>query len=382
MSISLKVPFSPPCITSEDKRAVLKALDSQWLSGGQNTAEFEENFARYVGAKHAIAVGNCTEALHLAMEALNIRRGDEVIVPTMTFCATANAAIFCGAIPVFADIEEDSFTISPTSIKSKINSRTKAIVPVHFAGIPSDMEEIMGIAKRDGLFVVEDCAHSLGATYKGKQTGSIGNIGCFSFYATKNLCCGEGGMITTDSDELAKKMRQMRTHCMSKEALDRSNGKEWKYDVVGLGYNYRMPDYVAALGNSQLSRIDKLNAKRAMICQYYDEQLSKVKGIKTLKWGDGKKSAYHLYVIRVNEKEFGMSRNELFKKLAERHIECSVFYTPLTLLSYYKERYGCKPSDCPTATKVYESILALPLFNGIMPYQMEYIVRSVQELAG
>ncbi len=377
----MEVPFSYPDINQEDKRAVLEVLGSQWLTGGQRTVEFEKGFAEYVGVKYAVAVNSGTAALHLAMRGIGIKEGDEVIVPTFTFAATANAPIFCGAKPVFADIDERTFNISPASIEKHITPRTKAIIPVHIAGQPCELQEILQIAMDYDLFVVEDCAHSLGATYRGFQTGRLSVASCFSFYPTKNICTGEGGMVTTNDEELARYIRLMRTHCATKEAWERQETANWQYDIVDLGYNYRLTEFQAALGISQLKRLDEMNGKRAKVVEFYNERLSKVKGIITPYQAENRTNSYHLYIIRVVEKEFGMSRGELFKRLAEKGVECSVHYTPIHMMSYYRARYGTKIGDCPIAEKIYPEILSLPLFSKLSDEQMEFVVKSIEESA-
>ncbi len=376
----MKVPFCFPDITQDDKDAILEVLDSQWLTGGQKTVDFESEFARYLGVEYAIAVNSGTAALHLAMVALNIGKGDEVIVPTLTFAATANASIFCGALPVFADIDEKTLNISPISIKEKITKRTKAIIIVHIAGQPCNMNEIIELAMSHNLYLVEDCAHSLGATYEGFKAGSLSYISCFSFYPTKPITTGEGGMAATNNEELARKMRLMRTHYATKEALERNHLSSWYYDVEGLGYNYRMSEIAASLGISQLSRIDQMNDNRARVAEYYTKRLGKINGILTPSQAEGRTTSNHLYIIRVVEKYFGMSRNEVFQRLAEKGVECSVHYIPLHLMTYYQNRYGYKQGDFPVAEEVYREILSLPLFSKMTDLQVEYVVEQIEAL--
>jgi dTDP-4-amino-4,6-dideoxygalactose transaminase len=316
------------------------------------------------------------------MRALGIHEGDEVIVPTFTFAATANAPIFCGARPVFADIDEETLCISPKSIMEKVTDKTKAIIPVHLAGQPCDMGWILKIAMEHKLHVVEDCAHSLGAEYQSIPTGGLSDISCFSFYATKPMTTGgEGGMLATNNEYLAKQARLMRSHCMTRDAFERNKLGDWRYDVVDLGYNYRMSEPQAALGISQLSRIDRMTKRRARVAKYYNKRLGEIRGIITPKLAKGATSSYHLYIIRVVEKEFGMSRDELFKRLAEKNIECSVHYTPIHLLAYYKKMYGTNRGDCPVAEKIYNQVLSLPIYSRMLPSQMEYVVKGIEELA-
>ncbi len=377
----VKVPFCKPDIKPSERDCVLDVLKSQWLTGGQRTLDFESRFAEYVGAKHAIALNSCTSALHLAMRALDIKSGDEVIVPTLTFAATANAPIFCGARPVLADIDERTFNISVQSIIEKITKNTKAVIPVHFGGQPCEMEDILRVARLYNLSVVEDCAHSLGATYKESHTGTMSKAGCFSFYPTKPITVGEGGMLVTNDSSFAENVKRMRSHCMTREAWGRSKMRTWQYDVIGLGYNYRLDEISSALGISQLSRLNEMNAKRATISAFYTRRLSEVRGIIPHYQASDRTSSHHLYVIRVIEKDYGMSRDGLYQRLAERGVECSVHYTPLHLMSYYGAEFGSKKGDCPVAEKVYTEILSLPIFPSMLPWQMEYVVKQIEELA-
>lgn len=375
----MRIPFSMPDIKAQDKKSVLDVLNSQWLTGGLATPEFENKFAQYIGVKHAIAVSSCTSGLHLAMRALGIKSRNEVIVPTLTFVATANAPIFCGAKPVFADIDEDTFCISPKSIRSQITNLTRAIIVVHYGGTPCNMYDILKIAEDNDLCVVEDCAHSLGSTYDDIQTGGLADIGVFSFYPTKNLTTGEGGMVTTNNDYWAKHMRQMRSHCMTKEAKERSESGSWYYDVTDLGYNYRMSELQAGLGISQLVKLDERNKKRAEIAKFYTSQLKEVNGIIPPSVPVNCVSSNHLYVIRVIEKEYGINRDELFKKLAEKGIECSVHYTPIHKLSYYRRRYDINEDDYPITNGISHEIISLPLYSRMQKWQAEYVIESIRE---
>ena len=373
-----KVPFFIPWITDEDKKAVLEALTSRWLTGGPRAREFEKMFARYLVTKHAIAVNSCTAALHLAMRALGIGPGDEVIVPVFTFAATANAPIFVGAKPVFADIDEKTFNISPKGIQNKITEKTKAIIVVHYGGQPCDMKEIMQIAKRHNLHVVEDCAHSLGAEYMNQKTGSIGTIGCFSFYPTKVITTLEGGMVTTNDEEIAKQIKILREHGMTKGAFNREKTATWYYDVVDLGYNYRLNEVQAALGISQLKRIEEINKKRIEASHYYTHKLKEIKGIILPYEAKDRTHVYHLYVLRVTE-GYGINRDELYKKLSAKGIGLSVHYTPLHLLTFYKRNLGCKKGDFPIAEQISREILSLPLFPLISKVQIDYVVKEISE---
>ena len=323
---------------------------------------FESAFAEYTGAKFAVAVNSCTAALHIAMRALNIGPGDEVIVPDLTFAATANAPIFCGAKPVLADIDEETFNLSPKQVMKKITTKTKAIIPVHYGGQPCDMKELMEIATDYKLHIVEDCAHSLGAEYDGQKTGTFGAMGCFSFYPTKIITTLEGGMVTTDDERLDKRLRSLREHGMSRNALERENGATWYYDVVDLGYNYRLTDPQAALGTSQLKRVDDGIRRRIRVAGYYDKELSTLGlGVVVPHRAPGRSHIFHLYTVKIPESEKGLARNEMFKKLANAGIQSSVHYTPLHLMSFYKQ-FLDKSDSFPVAEKIYNQILSLPLY--------------------
>ncbi|MFX1536945.1 MAG: DegT/DnrJ/EryC1/StrS family aminotransferase, partial [Promethearchaeota archaeon] len=354
------IPFYVPWINREDRKAVYDALKSRWLTGGPQAANFEKMFADYVGTKHAVAVSSCTAALHLAMRVLNIKSGDEVIVPVLTFAATANAPILCGAKPVFVDINEKTFNISPKDVLEKITPKTKAIIPVHYGGQPCDMKKILEIAEDHKLYVVEDCAHSLGAEYYGMKTGNFGEIGCFSFYPTKIITSLEGGMVTTNDEKLAEKLRILRDHGMSRTAIERESKAIWKYDVVDLGYNYRLNEAQAALGISQLKRIDEGIKRRVQAANYYTKRLNEraFLGVVPPYEAPNRSHIFHLYSIKIQREITGVTRNEVFKKLSENGIQSSVHYTPLHLMSFYKQFLDKKSHVFSAAEKIYEKILS------------------------
>jgi len=375
-----KVPFFIPWITDEDEKAVLEALTSRWLTGGPKAKELERMFAKCVSVKHSVSVNSCTAALHLAMRALNIGPGDEVIVPVLTFAATANAPLFVGAKPVFADVDEKTFNISPKDIQNKITEKTKAIIVVHYGGQPCDMKEVMQIARRHDLYVVEDCAHSLGAEYIGQKTGGIGTIGCFSFYPTKIITTLEGGMVTTNDEKIAEQTKILREHGMTKSAFEREKKATWYYDVVDLGYNYRLNEVQAALGISQLKRVDEINRKRIEAAYYYTQKLKEIDGIIPPYKANDRTHVYHLYVIRVTDKKHGINRDVLYKKLSKKGIELSVHYTPLHLLTFYKRTLSYKKGDFPTAEKAFKEVLSLPLYPTITKAQIDYAVKEISKI--
>lgn len=373
------IPFYKPWITKEDKNAVIEAVESRWLTGGPRGVQFEREFADYVGVKNAISVSSCTAALHLAMRVLNIKPGDEVIVPVLTFAATANAPLFCGAKPVFADVDEKTFNISPSDISNKITRKTKAVIPVHYGGQPCDMKEILELAEDHKLYVVEDCAHSLGAKYQDRQTGNIGTIGCFSFYATKIITTMEGGMITTNDEDLAKKLNILRKHCMTKSASERESDATWYYDVVDLGYNYRMNEVEAALGTSQLRRMDEGIKRRTEAAHYYNKKLD-YEGLILPYEAPDRSHVYHLYVIRILEDVVGVTRDELFTKLQKNGIGLSVHYTPLHILSFYKKYLDNSSMSFPVADQIYREIVSLPLFPTLTKKNIDFVAAKIEEI--
>ena len=371
-----ELPFFVPWISEEDKKAVLEVLGSRWLTGGPKAKEFEVLFSNYTSSKYSVAVNSCTAALHLAMRELNIGPGDEVIVPVLTFAATANAALFVGAKPVFADVDEKTFNISPEQIEQKITKKTKAIIVVHYGGQPCDMKEVMAIAEDHSIEVVEDCAHALGALYKRKNVGTFGAVGCFSFYPTKIITTIEGGMATTQDKEIANKMLILREHGMTKTAFARENKANWYYDVVDLGYNYRMNEVQAALGIVQLKRMDDINEKRIEAAKYYTKRLSEIEGIVTPYEAEDRTHLYHLYVIRVLKEKFGIDRNDLFNNLSASGIGTSVHYTPLHMLTFYKN-LGYGKQSFPVAERISKEILSLPLFPTISKSQIDFVVKEI-----
>lgn len=376
------IPFYTPWITKNDEKAVLEALKSRWLTGGPIASQFEEAFAKYIGVKHAISVSSCTAGLHLAMRVLNIKPGDEVIVPVFTFAATANAPIFCGAKPVFADIDEKTFNISPNDILERITSKTKAIIPVHYGGQACDMKEILEIAEDHRLNVVEDCAHSTGADYRGEKTGKFGIMGCFSFYPTKIMTTLEGGMITTNDEHIAKKLRILREHGMTRSAAQRESEAKWYYDVVDLGYNYRLNEIQAALGLSQLRRVKEGIKRRIRLAHYYTKKLSSqaLSGIIPPYEAPDRTHIFHLYAVKIQKEVTGVTRDELFKKLMKAGIGLSVHYTPLHFLSFYKSFLKVKSKGFPVAEHVYKQILSLPLFPTLTKKKIDFITQKIQEI--
>ena len=373
-----KIPLSDIDLDDEEIEAVTKVLRSKWLSMGPVTQQFEEEFAEYIGVKHAFGVSNGTAALHIAHNVLGIGQGDEVILPSLTFVATANSALYCGAKPIFADITSlDNFNISPDDILEKITNKTKAITVVHCGGYPCDMDAIMEIASDHGLKVIEDAAHAPGAEYQGKKCGTIGDVGCFSFFANKNLATGEGGMVVTNYGALAEKMRIMRSHGMTTLTWDRHKGHAHSYDVVDMGFNYRINEMASALGLVQLKKLDGNNEKRGRIVEEYRKRLEDVSGI-FVPFKDCKEtSSYHIFPILLAE---DISRNGFMDGLKEKGIQTSAHYPPIHLFTYYRKTFGFKEGMLSKTEYVGVHEVTLPLYPMMTEKEVKYIVSCVNEL--
>ena len=373
----MKVPYFVPWINSIDKKNVQKSLEQRWLTNGPILKKFENKFGQYIGVKYSAGVGSATQALHLSMRALGIGPGDEVIVPTFTFVATANSVLYCGAKPVLTDVDNETFNISPKEIEKNITKKTKAIIVVHYGGQSCDMNEILTIAKKHELKVIEDCAHALGSTFKNKRCGSIGLAGCFSFYPTKIITTGEGGMITTNNKAIFNKVNTLRSQGMSIQAKERETKASWKYDIIELGYNYRLDEIRASLGLSQFNRIAKINQKRIKIAQKYNRLIKKIKGLSIPAKRSNRNHIYHLYTIKV-EKEYPITRDQLFTKLSKKGIGTSVQYFPLHLMSLYQKKYKNKKHNFPNANDLKDKILCLPIYPQMTDKEIQYVVSNLK----
>lgn len=371
------VPYFKPWITKQDKKSVLNALNNRLLTMGPNLKKFEENIRRFIGSKYAVGVSNATQALHLSVKALGIGPGDQVIVPTFTFAATANAVIYCGAEPVLVDVDYETFNISLDSIKKNITKRTRAIICVHYGGQACDMDEILSIASRYGLHIIEDCAHSLGSVYKNQKSGSMGNAGCFSFYPTKIITTGEGGMITTSDSKIYKHISLLRSQGLNLQFNDREKKRQWRYDVIELGYNYRLDEIRSSLGLSQTKRIKEINERRIRIAKKYNEQIRKIKGISIPVNRSDRNHIYHLYTIKIEE-DYHLTRDELFYKLHKQNIGTSVQYYPLHLMSYNKKKYDNKIKNFSISNKLKDQVLCLPIYPTMTSKEIEYVVDQLR----
>ncbi len=392
------IPYGRQSIDDADIEAVVKVLKSDYLTTGPAVAAFEKKVADYVGAKYAVAVSNGTAALHVACLAAGIGEGDEVVTTPITFAASANCVLYCGGTPVFADIDPDTYNISPAELERKITSRTKAIIPVHYTGQPCDMDAILEIARKHDLLVIEDGAHALGASYKGKKIGSIADMTCFSFHPVKPVTTGEGGMIVTDNEELYRKLVLYRSHGITRdndmmqqyedqlwqstdpalqEAAEMLRGDVmdpggWYYQQLELGYNYRITDIACALGASQMDKLDRFLERRRQIAGKYDEAFADIPQIKTPWQQEGCQSGWHLYMIQTMER----SRREVFDGLRQAGIGVNVHYIPVYRHPYY-QRNGYAGVHCLNAEAFYERAVSLPIFPGLTGSQQDYVIEHV-----
>ena len=375
---SIKVPFVVPNIELSDKRAIETALKSNLLTDGPILRKFENEFCKFTGSKYAIGVSNATSALHLSLKSLGIGKGDEVIIPNITFVATANAVLYVDATPVLVDVNDHDINISIKSIEKSITKKTKAIIPVHFAGKSCDMLAIQKIAKKNNLKIIEDCAHALGTKFNKTHVGNFGKTGCFSFYPTKNLTTFEGGMVITNSKKTASKIRSMRNHGINKSLKERfSTGYPWDFDVSELGYNFRLDEIRSSLGLNQLKRLHKMNKLRQDASRYYKKQLKSINGIKLLDDPNLKNNSCHLFVIKIL-KNFIMDRNLLFKYLLKNGIRTSVHYKPLNKFSFYKTKSKIY-SSLEVSEQLYSKILSLPLFPQITKRELNLVINAIKD---
>jgi UDP-4-amino-4,6-dideoxy-N-acetyl-beta-L-altrosamine transaminase len=381
---SVRSSFLPPfkhSIGNEEINEVIDTLKSDWITTGPKTFKFEEMFGKKVDSKYAIAVNSCTAAMHLALAALEIGMGDEVITTPLTFAATAEVVINQNAKPVFVDIDKNTYNIDPVNIEEKITNKTKAIIPVHYAGQACQMDEIMNIAKENDLFVIEDAAHAIGSMYKNKIIGSIGDVTCFSFYATKNITTAEGGMITTNNKELVEKMRILSLHGISKDAWKRySSEGSWYYEILYSGYKYNMSDLQASIGIHQLKKLDQMQKRREKIAYFYNDSFKDVPQIITPHVKKYVKHAWHLYPVQINTDLLSINRNEFIEALKAENIGTSVHFIPLHLHPFYKEKYGFIRGDFPIAESVFDREISLPIYPKLLEKDVKDVVSAVKKI--
>ena len=372
----IMIPYGRQTIEEDDIQAVVDVLRSDYLTTGPKIAEFEKMVADYVGAKYAVAISNGTSALHAACFAAGIQAGDEVITTPLTFAASANCVLYCGGTPVFADVNPKTYNIDPEDIRRKITDKTKAIIAVHLAGQPCDMDEIHKIAKEHDLLVIEDGAHALGSVYKGKKVGTLSDMTTFSFHPVKPITTGEGGMIVTDNEELYQKMMLFRSHGITRdENLMTRNDDPWFYQQLDLGYNYRITDIQCALGCSQMKKLDRFLARRKEIVARYNEAFADCENIITPYQLPETESGWHLYIVQVKN----CDRKKVFESLREQGIAVNVHYIPVYLHPYYQE-HGYKDVHCKNAEEVYSHIISLPLYPTLTVEEQEYVIETLKHV--
>lgn len=375
------LPYGRQEIGEADVAAVVEALKSDWLTTGPRVGEFERAFAAFCGAKEAVAVNSGTAALHAAMRALGVGPGDEVIVPAITFAASANAAVYEGATPVFADVEPDTLLIDPQSVADRATAKTKVVVAVDYGGQPADYDAIRSALGARDVKLVADACHSPGATYKKRKTGTLAEISAFSFHPVKHLTTCEGGMCTTDDTGYADHMRRFRSHGIDSDHRTREKTGAFAYDMVELGYNYRLPDVQCALGLAQLKRLPAWIEARRKVARWYDKAFADIPHIRPLaERNNSRTNVYHLYVVRLDLSKLRIDRARAFAHLRESGIGANVHYSPVYLHSYYRDRFGFKPGLCPNAERVYEEILTIPMFPAMTESDVQRVVTKLDEL--
>jgi dTDP-4-amino-4,6-dideoxygalactose transaminase len=380
------IPFSVPAIGQEEIDEVVDTLKSGWLTTGPKTAQFQCEFQKYVQASYALCVNSATAGLHLALAALDIGPGDEVITTPLTFCSTVNTILQVGATPVLADVGDDG-NINPLSIAERLTQRTRAIIPVHLGGLPCDMDCIWRLARENQLHVIEDAAHAVGAHYKGRPIGSghmaewRSDVVCFSFYATKNLTTGEGGMVVTEDEKLYEKMKILCLHGISKDAWNRyaEHGK-WYYEVVACGFKYNLSDVQSAIGIHQLRKIEKFTARRTTIAERYNDAFARVPEIEIPPAGSNSRHAWHLYALRLNLDHLSIDRAEFISQLQERNIGASVHFIPIPLHPYFAPFAHLPANRCPNTLRLYPRLVSLPLYPTMTDEEVDYVIDSVQDI--
>lgn len=374
------LPFSPPAISEQEIDAVVETLRSSWITTGPKTKRFETEFAEYVGASAALAVNSCTGALHIALAALGISQGDEVITTPMTFAASVNVIEHEGATPILVDVEPDTLNINPARVLEAITPKTRAILPVHYAGHPVEMNPLLELAKQHSLHIIEDAAHAFPATYEGRMVGTIGDFTAFSFYATKNLTTAEGGMLVGNSD-LIDHARTWSLHGMSQDAWKRyQKGGSWYYEIVAPGFKYNMTDIQAAMGLAQLQRLEAMQERRYEIVRQYNAAFCNVSEVQIPTERLNVKSSWHLYVLRLNLDRLTIGRSQFIDEMQARNIGTSVHFIPIHLHPYYRDKYAWQPDDFPVAYREYQRLVSLPLHPGLTDADVADVITAVIDI--
>lgn len=373
-----KIPLFDLDYNSSEVSAVTKVLKRRWLTMGERVEEFENKFARFVKAKYAVALSSGTAALHLALKSLDVKAGDEVLVPSITFVATVNAILYCGAKPIFVDSTSlEDFNISVKDIEKKVTSKSRGIVVVHYGGFLADMDRISKPARKFGLFMIEDSAHSIGTKSGSKMAGTLGEIGCFSFFSNKNLATGEGGMAVTDNEKLAKRIRLLRSHGMTSPTWERFKAVAFDYDIIDLGYNYRMTEIGAALGLEQLKKLIANNQKRRILSQIYNENLCGIEEISIPFQNYPRDSSHHLFPILLNKK---IDRKSFMQKLKQKGIQTSIHYLPVHKFSYYQKNHPQKTGSLPVSEEIGKREVSLPLHPRMSKKDLLYICHQIKSI--
>ena len=374
------LPYGHQSITDDDIQAVVEVLRSDWITNGPKIDEFEQAFALYVGAEHAVSFSSGTAALHGAVMAAGIESGNEVLTSPLTFCATANCVLYQGATPTFADVTNDTLTLDPDDVKRRLSPRTKAILPVDYAGHPADLDEILALADRHGLTVIEDAAHALGARYRGRRVGSVSHMTVFSFHPVKHLTTGEGGMVTTNDVTFARRLRMCRNHGIESDARTRQAAGHWYYEMTTLGYNYRLTDFACALGLSQMCRLDANIKRRRAIAQHYEDSFASVPGLRLPHVRTDVESAWHLYPVRVDPSASVSKRDEIFQALRAEGLGVNVHYIPVHLHPYYRQRFGDRSGSWPVAEQASRDLISLPMFHAMTDDDVQDVVTAVKKV--
>ena len=375
------LPYGRQSISEDDIQTVVDVLRSDWLTTGPKVAEFEEALAAQVGAKYAVAYSSGTAALHGAAFAAGLKPGDEAITSPLTFAATANCVLYQGARPVFADVSPDTLNLDPDLLAERITPNTRAILPVDYAGHPADLDPILALAERHGLTVIEDACHALGAEYKGRRAGSIAHMAVFSFHPVKHVATGEGGMVTTDRADLAENLRRFRNHGISSDARQRHASGQWHYEMVQLGFNYRLTDIACALGISQLKKLEANLARRREIAARYTAAFRNLRGVIAPSVRPDVNPAWHLYPIRVNPSHLKKDRAHMFRALRAENIGVNVHYIPVHLHPYYRDRFGYQGGEYPVAETAYEQLISLPMFHAMTEQDVEDVIAAVSKVS-
>jgi perosamine synthetase len=375
------LPYGHQSIAEDDIQAVVDTLRSDWLTTGPKVAEFEEAFAAWVGAKYAVAFSSGTAALHGAAFAAGLKPGDEAITSPLTFAATANCALYQGARPVFADVCPDTLNLDPQRLAERVTPKTRAILPVDYAGHPADLHSILALAESRGLAVIEDACHALGSEYRGRRVGSIAHLTVFSFHPVKHLTTGEGGMVTTANAAHAEALRRFRNHGISSDALQRQTAGQWHYEMVLLGYNYRLTDVACALGLSQLKKLETNLARRRQIASLYTAAFREIPGVLPPSVREDVNPAWHLYPVRFDLDQLKTDRGHIFRALRAENIGVNVHYIPVHLHPYYRDQFGYRGGEFPVAEGAYERLISLPMFHGMSDQDVQDVIHAVGKVA-